>query len=778
MAPESSAAPSPLAANPFPVYPVSSLRDIVEDILDKTVFSEAVIALDGAVKGHVARAAAGVRTGLAIPVRGDYGTGKTHLLLFAQARLRQTWQDGADGVTVLSAPATEVPFPAWYLTVVAPLLARLNLPRMFARVLATVACEVADQVRLTAGAAARIRADPLEVYPVLKEGLLSRTDVERELARVMATIAPRGSEELRDVLAALAWPQRQEAAMHWLEGRPLEPSQREQLGVARDLDADAEAAAVLIAVAGAAAYGGGLFALMVDEFEHLMAEDQRTDTQRNATAVKRLLEGLLGMGALVLVAGHWRAWEQLPDFKARFAGQPPVDLVTLTGKEIGQLVAGYAPEWGRRLDEAALEAVAEAGGRNIRRVLAVLHQLYADTADGTGPIGPVAAEAAADARRRVTSETGRPDAVIEEAVRSEGGRVVRNEELFGRLRFDLVAWKDDEIRLVADIRHAATAAELTQLLDDFSITVDTLRRRHPGGRGLLVVTGAVDHEALGLLRPLPWMDALPGEGLGWTSALRGAARVAMNAAPVEEVRKDDRALAEQVDARERIREVRATHAEEAAVTRVRLDEIDFGPDERSVAAAAMTRAAAPQAVHSVYGADAEVLDSFSRSMQEQTPSALSVMLAPARLPILALTGLAGVLLLALLTGSERLWFMLRTFGLPSGEATEGMLLLILFFITLYAVVVLSHSYQIERRAFVRYQRWGRQVLQELLVWRVSPGELARITNRLIDAPDAAGGFRFAIRRAAQALPPEMREEFAEHTSGKLRRADHESPRAA
>jgi hypothetical protein len=105
-----SGAPVP---NPFPVYPVSSLRDITPDILDKTVFTEAVVALDTAVQGHVQRAAAGTRTGLAISVRGDYGTGKTHLLVFAQARLRKAWPGGATEVTVLSAPATEAPFSIW-----------------------------------------------------------------------------------------------------------------------------------------------------------------------------------------------------------------------------------------------------------------------------------------------------------------------------------------------------------------------------------------------------------------------------------------------------------------------------------------------------------------------------------------------------------------------------------------------------------------------------------------------------------------------------------------
>jgi hypothetical protein len=142
-------------------------------------------------------------------------------------------------------------------------LDRLDLPRLFAKLLAAAACEVADQVPLTAETAVNIRKDPLDVYPVLRDGLLSRTDVERALLSAVSAIAPRGSEELRAVLAALAWPQRQEAALRWLAGRALYPAERDLLGVPRDLDAEAEAVAVLVAIAGAAARGGGLFALMV-----------------------------------------------------------------------------------------------------------------------------------------------------------------------------------------------------------------------------------------------------------------------------------------------------------------------------------------------------------------------------------------------------------------------------------------------------------------------------------------------------------------------------------
>jgi hypothetical protein len=87
--------PPATVSNPFPVYPVSSLRDIAPDILTRTVPTDAVRTIDAAIKGYVKRAAHGARAGLTIPVRGDYGTGKTHVLVFAQALLKDSWPGGA-----------------------------------------------------------------------------------------------------------------------------------------------------------------------------------------------------------------------------------------------------------------------------------------------------------------------------------------------------------------------------------------------------------------------------------------------------------------------------------------------------------------------------------------------------------------------------------------------------------------------------------------------------------------------------------------------------------
>lgn len=757
--------------NPFPIFPVASLRDIAPEILDKTVSTEAVRKLDALLVDHVRKAADGGRVGVAIPVRGDYGTGKSHLLLFAQARLRKAWPEGAAEVVVLSVASTETPLHEWYLTMVAPRLDELDLPSVFTRLLAAAAYLVADQVTLTADVAKSIRHDPLEVYEALREGLLSRTHVERALLGAVAAITPGGSEELRSVLAALAWPRRRQAALRWLAGRTLDPAEREQLGVARDLDAQADATSALVAFAGATGRGGGLFALMIDEFEHLMAEDKRTGTHRNATAVKRLLEGMCSMGAVVVVAGHWRAWEQLPDFKARFGSQTQVDLPELDARETAKLALGYAPTWAKRLDQAAMHAMAEAGERNLRSILSLMHQVHADTAGGTGPIGVAEVEAAAETRRRLAVKAGRPDAVIEEAIRAAGGSVARNEALFGKLRFDLAARRDGVLRLVADVRHVATTAELSRRLEDMSIAVGTLRARHPLARGLLIVSGAIDRATLALLDDVDGVDALRGEGPGWEAPLREAVAAAMQTEPSA----DEGDPFSDERGRERLREVRIGHAQAAEATRLRVEELDFGESERAAALKTTTREAAPTAPKSVYGPDTDVLDSFTESMLAQKPTLLRFFIfnSHVRMPAVAISSAFFSVLFFLLASHkiEQLLYVIMPGRTPEYldqmyMSTSIIFEILFIFFILYLFLYsfrLTKLYFYEKSCYIRFLRWGRQLLEELLVSGAPSNELLRIKNRLVDAPDNYGGFERAIHLAV----PEI--------SALAARADREVP---
>jgi hypothetical protein len=340
--------------------------------------------------------------------------------------------------------------------------------------------------------------------------------------------------------------------------------------------------------------------------------------------------------------------------------------------------------------------------------------------------------------------------VIEEAIRAAGGRVTRNEALFGRLRFDVVARWGEELRLVADVRRAATTAELTRLLDDFSIAVHALRSRHPFARGLLVATGAVDRAALALLHNVAAVDTLAGEGPGWEAALRSAVTAAFEANSVPATPEDETAMAQEEAAREALREARVTYETAAAATRSRLETIKFGSDERGAATAALARGSAPAVPISVYGPDAVVLDSFSEGMRAQTPTVLSVLLAPNNFLFLVALVLSVGVLIPVLLGSDLVW---RIFGSDpgSGQRIAG-LIFVLAFMIFVTGFTLTRRYQVEHRAFLRYQRWGRQKLEEMLVAGKPGDELMRTKNRLIDAAEASGGFNRAFKYRNDAWP--------------------------
>jgi hypothetical protein len=634
-------APSP-PPNPFPIYPVSSLRDIADTILEKTVPTDAVEAVASTVAAYASRADARAdRRSTMVPVRGDYGTGKTHLLLYAKALLEKLWPDGR--VLALSAPGTEADFARWYVQVLGPAITKLALDRVFLELLAGAAGEVAIQVPLTAGEAAYIREDPLNVYPVLSKGLLSRTDVERVVNAAVEALTPQGSPGLRGALTALIWRERKDTPTRWLVGEPLQPAEREGLGVERDLDVDAEAASVLVAIARACARCGTAFVLIIDEFEHLMAEDRRTETRRNATWFKRVLEGLSPAGALVLVAGHWQAWEQLPDFQDRFGRQPPVDLVALTGREVRLLLDKAAPDWSKRLDDAALDAVAEAGGRNIRRVLAVLHQLYATTAHRSGPVGAAAVRDTENLR--VTQERGpAPEELLQEAVRAAGGEIMSGELLLGRLRFDLVAQRGAEIRLVAEVKHATTEIGLTQMLDDFAIAVAAVRRRHPHAKGLLVISGAGEAATLSLLDPLPGVKALRADGGEIRKAVAEA--LAGEVSPANDQPPSSLKSEAEFAAQQRIREAHAYQAHEAGLTSLRLKNLAYGSSERDLAAAETARQALkPESPDSLLGPNRKILDELLRGIQMQGPTIVSIMLNGVG-PLFIIAAASGAALLA------------------------------------------------------------------------------------------------------------------------------------
>jgi len=85
-------------SNPFPVYPVMSLSDIA-DLLSATVPTPEAESVREAVQEYASAFSGRTRRPLVLAVRGDYGSGKTHLMLYACSVLREAikaaWREAA-----------------------------------------------------------------------------------------------------------------------------------------------------------------------------------------------------------------------------------------------------------------------------------------------------------------------------------------------------------------------------------------------------------------------------------------------------------------------------------------------------------------------------------------------------------------------------------------------------------------------------------------------------------------------------------------------------------
>jgi hypothetical protein len=521
--------------NPFPVYPVVPLQE-VSSIRSVTVFTKDICRVADAIADYL-KDLGRKRSDkdppakpLIMRVQGDYGTGKTHLLLFAHSELREALP-ARKGLrpTELGPPISmlvrgkEYGFADWFVAEFRPEIAKLasshpasgSLRILAAELLALAAIEVAAEASLTAELSEKIRSDPNEVYEILRTGRLSNTAVERKYKQSIAEIAGDSSAELCDVLSLLAWDKYESAAIRWLSGMALSGSERQLLRIDRDLDIETEGIDVIAAIAGLCTHVGRPFALLLDELEHLANFDAKSESRRNATDIKRLIERLGYQSAFVGVAGHWSAWRQLQDFHDRFQGLLPLTLVRLNYEDVkriaDELAQSVAPSWANRATEEAWHSIAESSDGNIRRAMSVLYQLFGDTIDRDDPITRLDAERAAEKRLVLTASSQELDTKIEEIATQKGGQTKRAVSLGLPNTQDIVIHRGGTPRLIAEVRHAQSPDQLIVEGESFAASVSALQHDYPGLEGLLVVSGAVQPQLASLLSELPGINVVSAD---------------------------------------------------------------------------------------------------------------------------------------------------------------------------------------------------------------------------------------------------------------------------
>jgi hypothetical protein len=532
--------------NPFQVYPVRGLFDLA-DVTEATVRTPEVEQVDRAVRQFVEGFGnlSDPPNKLLLAAKGDFGTGKTHLMLYARSLLiseiNQLHPSDPDRpgemrapITVMTA-STEAPIEDWFASDLGPTLIESASPRELVRELLTqIACKIAvsdpdPDIKLLADT---FRASRKNLYEIFRDpGEFDISEVEAQFNTEIAAACRRTSGSFRRVVEALRWEETAELAEDWLAGNELSAAETGRINVRLGGDRATRAANAICVIASLSLRVGRPFALFLDEFEHLARYDHRNHSKRNITWTKRLVESLARRGAMVFISGHWEAWAQQDDFLDRFVGGRPIQLVRLSGDDVMKVVEVRAPHW-PGFTAAAAEAVVEETSGNIRRVMTVLYDLWSDPSAPTAGVTHDAVRLAALRRLQPGSEIGIMP-TIEAAVRAHGAVMSRN-ETFGQppAPVDAVAHLETELRLIVKIIHARDELALINGSEKFARLVKDARTNNPQARGLCITLGAViTKHVLTLDAAFPELDLVNGEEPGIVERLPEIVARALAPAP-------------------------------------------------------------------------------------------------------------------------------------------------------------------------------------------------------------------------------------------------------
>jgi hypothetical protein len=590
---QNSTADRPVVSNPFQVYPVQPLSALL-DVRAATVETPEIKTVRDAVVEFA-------KTfdlfnpqpprHLVMAVKGDFGTGKTHLMMYALALLegevgnlrRRTTRsaESQDGSSKISrsvlAVANEASIEDWYSSVLGPELIKSVRPRDLVReLMVMVACEVADQNEKTRYLSSSFRESPQEMFEILRSSdAIDGSKVEQLFLNRLAQLADAEDDCLR-CLAALRWTETASLAERWLTCLPLDEDDIRRLGLSNAGDRALRASAFIASTASICRALNRPFALFIDEFEHLARHDGRNMSRRNVTWLKRLIEALSRRNAMVFVSGHWKAWEQQGDFLDRFTGRPALQLVRLDTGDIISIVKVIAPEWAPYFLSDAASTLADVTSGNIRRVMTILYDLYAKTGKSEEPVTPKMVSATAAQRLHRAPEEGFLG-TIEQTVRAKGGVLERDAIVFGE-RFDGVVRLDGVPRLVIKVLHARDESALLAEGEKLADEVRTIRRTMPKVRGLFIAVGAVNPEHLRTLDAARTeVDVVDGENSDIGPKVSGLVAAAL--AEDSELHQPN---ADFERIREELRQLRVQVLDRSSDQAARA-EIQFGNDERAMA---------------------------------------------------------------------------------------------------------------------------------------------------------------------------------------------------
>lgn len=474
--------------NLFPDLPVTSLENASSaDVTFPTDAVNDARALAGSYVQGVANHGTG---SLLARIEGEYGSGKTHLLLATrEAILRETERLALPAPVILATPSIEAAPLEWYREGIGTEIQRAPLEELVVELYSRAAQNTARLSMLTTGAVERMQDRPALARELVTDEWLNQTAVEGTFSEHLEYVCPDATDSVRHALSLLLW-DRCEMAQRWLAGRSLSDRDVALTGLPRVLANEQEILGVITAIAGLAHSSGRPFVLLVDEFEHFVRYDRAHSSATNVTWLKRLLEHLSAHSAFVMVAGHPSAWTTERDLLDRFSAGQVLRLTPLCTEQVQKIADLFSRREGV-LEKTTAEEVTRYSRGNMRSALAMLRSLSEVTDGFARPPTP------ADLSRidQALATRVQPDVAIERLtalLHTYGFSVSYETEVAPGIRVDLVAEYEGVPVIFVERHRAAYQSRQHDQLQNFLERTAAVRRATGAAAGLFLSEGSLD----------------------------------------------------------------------------------------------------------------------------------------------------------------------------------------------------------------------------------------------------------------------------------------------
>jgi hypothetical protein len=492
--------------NPFPDYPVIRLHDKAERIQELTIPTEAIkrsrqLANRYVEQWNIKKSNPDQKVEpLIVGVKGDYGTGKTHLLLDAAAQVQIGLFSNYPDIPILRISGLEADPIKWFKEAIGPELRHPFMQSIIVRLYAKAGQIVASEAVLTQAAGEKLKQEPWAIYALIRENLLSITSVDGEFETRLKYICPDVSEEVRNALAGLAKAETADISTRWLIGEDLNIEDLDKLHISKNKITDSDASGILVALATIHSYLDYPFAILIDELEHLTQYDRAHESKQNITWLKRLLEGLATSQIFILIAGHWSAWEAQSDYLDRFSQLKPIELVRLNGKDVLNVIKAYVEDLSPDvIDLPQAEVIAEFGDGNIRRILSICRVLFHESEGFSQPMDR-------ERIRKLSEQIGQRISIEEaklsvyEILKQQRLSVQQNATIDKGIQFDMIGYNAKQPKVLIDFRHAITQQDNLVDAMRFREQIKEVSMSIPNVIGCFISDGNVDEELLAIVK--------------------------------------------------------------------------------------------------------------------------------------------------------------------------------------------------------------------------------------------------------------------------------------